>query len=160
MDLTNLGPALGRSFLLSISLKLLSLSGISPFSTNLFRLASFLALLVGLNLSFLTGALAWFIKIIKAVPFQSVEVFCKDLFSALYFSLSSLMIFLLLCLLLSAALFTLTIWQFRPPPPRFPLWWRTHQSPVSIGALVWVLVSSSQSEQMWSLLLLSRFPPI
>ena len=57
------GRALGRSCLVLISLKLLTLSGIAPFFTNLFRLASLLALLVGLNLSFLIGALAWFIKI-------------------------------------------------------------------------------------------------
>ena len=41
MGLTNPGRALGRSCLLSISLKLLTLSGIPPFSTNSFRLASF-----------------------------------------------------------------------------------------------------------------------
>ena len=52
MGLTNPGRALGRFYLLSISLKLLTLFGIPPFSTNSFRLASFLALLVGLNLSF------------------------------------------------------------------------------------------------------------
>ena len=127
MGLTNPGRALGRSCLLSISLKLLTLSGIPPFSTNLFRLASLLALLVGLNLSFLTGALLWFFKITKAVPFESVEVFRKDPFLALYFSLSSLMIFRLLCLLPSAALFTLTIWPFGPPPPRSPLRWRPHK---------------------------------
>ena len=57
MGLTNPGRALGRSCLLSIFPKLLTLSGIPPFSTNLFRLASVLALLVGLNLSFLIGAL-------------------------------------------------------------------------------------------------------
>ena len=57
MALTNPGRALGRFSLLSISLKLLTLSGIPLFSTNLFRLASLLALLVGLNLFFLTGAL-------------------------------------------------------------------------------------------------------
>ena len=34
MGLTNLGRALGRSCLLSISLNLLTLSGIPPFSTN------------------------------------------------------------------------------------------------------------------------------
>ena len=45
----------------------------------------------------------------------------------LYFSLSSLMIFLPLCLLPSAALFTLTIWPFGPPPPRSPLRWRPHK---------------------------------
>ena len=42
--------------------KLLTLFGIPLFSTNLFRLASLFALLVGLNLSFLIDALEWFIK--------------------------------------------------------------------------------------------------
>ena len=65
----------------------------------------------------LTGALMWFSKITKVTPFESVEVFCKDLFLALYFSLSLLMIFRPLCLLLSAALFMLMIWPFGPPPP-------------------------------------------
>ena len=69
----------------------------------------------------------WFIKITKAVPFESVEVFRKDPFLALYFSLSSLMIFRLLCLLSSAGLFTLTIWPFGPPPPRSPLRCRPHR---------------------------------
>ena len=94
---------------------------------NSFRLASHLALLVGLNLSFPIGVLLWFIKITKAVPFESVEVFCKDPFLALYFSLSSLMIFRLLCLLPSAALFMLTIWPFGPPPPRSLRRWRPHK---------------------------------
>ena len=102
------------------------MSGIPPFSTNSCRLASLLALLVGLNLYFLIGVLAWFIKITKVVPFESVEVFCKDSFLALYFSLSSLMFFQLLCLL-SAGLFMLTIWPFGPPPSRSPLWWRPHK---------------------------------
>ena len=84
-------------------------SGIPLISTKLFRLASHLALLVGLNLSFLIGALLWFIKITKVVLFESVEVFRKDPFLAPFFSLSSLMIFQPLCLLPSAALFTLTI---------------------------------------------------
>ena len=95
--------------LLLIFLKLLSLFGIPPFSTNSFWLVSFLALLIGLNLSFLTGTLVWFIKITKVISFEFVEVFCRDPFLALYFFLSSLMIFRLLCLLSSAALFTLTI---------------------------------------------------
>ena len=82
---------------------------------------------VGLNLSFLIGTLAWFIKITKAAPFESVEVFRKNPFLALYFSLSSLMIFLFLCLLLSAVLFTLTIWPFGPLPTRSPLRWRPHK---------------------------------
>ena len=125
--LINPGQAIGRSCLLSISLKLLTLSGIPPFSTNLFRLASLLALLVGLNLSFLIGALLWFFKITKAVPFDSVEVFHKDPFLALYFSLFSLMIFRPLCLLPTAVLFMLTIWPFGPPTPRSPLRWRPHK---------------------------------
>ena len=87
MGLTNPGRALGRFFPLLISLKLLTLSGIPPFSINSFQLACHLALLVGLNLSFLIGALAWSFKITKAVAFESVEVFHKDLFLASYFSL-------------------------------------------------------------------------
>ena len=80
MGLTNPGRALARFCVLSYSLKLLTLCGITLFSTNLFRLASLLALLVGLNLSFLIGALVWFIKITKVVPFESVEVFCMNPF--------------------------------------------------------------------------------
>ena len=112
MGLTNPGRALGRFSLQLISLKLLTLSSIPPFSTNSFRLSFFLALIVGLNLSFLISALAWFIKITKVVPFEFVKVFQKDPLLALYFSLSSSVIFRPLCLLPSAALFTLTIWPF------------------------------------------------
>ena len=136
MGLTNPGRALGRSCLLSISRKLLTLSGIPPFSTNSFRLASLLALLVGLNLSFRIGALVWFIKITNAAPFESVEVFYKDPFLALYFSLSSLMIFRLLCLLPSAVLFTLTIWPFGPPPLGSHCGGGHTRSSDSIGSLV------------------------
>ena len=107
--------------------KALTLSGIPPFSTNSFRLASLLALLVGLNLSFLMGALVWFFKITKAAIFESVAVFRKNPFLAQYFSLSSLVIFRFLCLLPSAALFMLTIWPFGPPPPRSLLRWRPHK---------------------------------
>ena len=127
MGLTNPGRALEQSCLLSIFPKLLTLSSIPLFSTNLFRLASLPALLVGLNLSFLIGALLWSFKITKVVSFESVEVFRKDPFLALYFSLSSLMIFRLLCLLPSAVLFTLTIWPFGPPSPRSLLQWRPHK---------------------------------
>ena len=109
------------------SLKLLTLSGIPPFSINLCRLASLLALLVGFNLSFLIGTLAWFIKITQVVLFESVEVFHKDLFLALYFSLFSSTISLLLYLLPSAALFMVTIWPFGPPPLWSPLQWRSHK---------------------------------
>ena len=55
------------------------------------------------------------------------EVLRKDPFLALYFSPYSLMIFRYLCLLPSAALFTLTIWPFGPLPPRFLLRWRPHK---------------------------------
>ena len=94
---------------------------------KLISAASFLALLAGLNLSFLIGALLWSTKITKVVSFESVEVFCKDPFLALYFFLYSLMIFRPLCLLPSAALFRLTVWPFGPPPPRSPLRWRPHK---------------------------------
>ena len=124
MGLTNPWRCLGRLLLLSTSTKLSIMSGTPPFFTSLFRLASLLALLVRLNPSFLIGALAWFIKITEVVPFESVEVFCKDPFLDLYFSLFSSMIFLLLCLLPSAALFMLTIWPFGPPPPWSLLRWR------------------------------------
>ena len=127
MGLTNPGRALGRFSLPLISPKLLTLSGIPLFSKNLFWLASLLALLFGLNLSFLIDALVWFFKITKAALFESFEVFRKDPFLALYFSLSSLMIFWPLCLLPSAALFTLTIWPFGPLPSRSPLRWRTNK---------------------------------
>ena len=133
MDLTNPGLALRRSCLLLISLKLSTLSGIPPFFINSFRLASLLVLLVGLNLSFLIGALAPIknhkspIKITKVAPFESVKVFRKDVSLALYFSFFSSMIFRLLCLLPSAALFTLTIWPFGPPPPRSALRCRSHK---------------------------------
>ena len=127
MGLTNPSRDLGRSSLPLISRKLLTLSGIPLFSTNSFRLAPLLALLVELNLSFLIGALAWSIQITKVVPFESIEVFRKDPFLPLYFSLFSSTILRLLCLLPSGAFFTLTIWPFGPPPPRSPPLWRPHK---------------------------------
>ena len=54
------------------------------FSPNSFQLASLHALLVGFNLSFLTGALVWFFKITKVVLFEFVEVFRKDPFFSLH----------------------------------------------------------------------------
>ena len=72
------------------------------------------------------GTLAWFIKITRVVPFEFVEVFRKDSFLALYFSLSSSMIFWLLCLS-SAVLFMLMIWPLGPPPPWFPQRWMPHK---------------------------------
>ena len=93
MVLTNPGRALGQFYLLLISRKLLSLSGVPPFSINLFWMTFLLALLVGLNLFFLISALAWFIKITKVGLFESVKVFRKDQFLVLFFYLSSSMIF-------------------------------------------------------------------
>ena len=131
--------ALRRSFLLLISLKLLTLSVIPPFSTNSFRLASLLALLDGLNLSFLKGALAWFITITKVISFEAVKVFRKDLFLALYFPICSSMICLLPSLFSSPALFMLTIWPFGPPPPRSLLRW----SWMIIVAFFYIFLKSS-----------------
>ena len=74
--------------------QLFILSGYPPFSTNLFRLAYLLALLIVINLYFLIGVLAWFINITEVAFFESVEVFRKDSFLALYFSLFSSMILL------------------------------------------------------------------
>ena len=70
--------------------------------------------------SFLSvGALAWFIKITKVVPFESIEMFCWDPFLALYFSLSSSMIFPLLCLIFVSCFYidNLAIWFFSPLVP-------------------------------------------
>ena len=119
MGLTNPGRALGRYCLLLISLKLLTLFGIPPFSTNWFRLASLLALLVGLNLSFLIGALVWLIKITKVVYFESVERLRKDPFLALYFSLSLSMIPVSLPSSVSCSLYAddLAIWSSSPSVP-------------------------------------------
>ena len=82
----------------------------------------------------LISPLVWFIKITKAAPF---EVFRKDPFLDLYFSLYSLMIFRPLCLLPSAVLFTLTIWLFGPLLLLGPHGGGGHtRSSVSIGELV------------------------
>ena len=127
MGLTNPGRALGRFSLLLISRKLLNLSGTPPFSISSIRLAFFLVLLVELNLSFLTGALAWFDKITKVIPFESSRCSARIRSWPCAFPLSSSMIFRPLCLLPSAALFTLTIWRFGPPPLRSSLQWRPHK---------------------------------
>ena len=144
MGLRNPGLALGRSSPLMISRKLSTLSGTPPFSINSFWLASLLALLIGLNLSFLIGALAWFIKITEVVPFESVEVFRNDPFLAPYFFLFSSMISVFLCLLSSSSVFTMTIWPFGPPPLGSRCGGGHRRSSISIR----VLVSSTQSEQM------------
>ena len=93
-----------------------------------------LALLVGLKLYFLIGAIAWSFKITKIAFFEFVDMFRKDPFLILCFTLFSSMTFLHLCLLPSAALFMLTIWPFGPPP--LGLCCDHTRSSVSIGALV------------------------
>ena len=120
MGLTNPGRALGRSCLLSISRKLLTLSGIPPFSTNLFRLASLLALLVGLNL-FLSDRRACVVyqnhksrcfRVRRGVPQGSVlgpvlfSLFINDLPASLPSSVS--------CSLYAD---DLAIWSFSPSVP-------------------------------------------
>ena len=119
MSLTNPGRALGQFSLPLISRNLLILCGTPPFSINSFRLASLLALLVGLNLSFLIGALVWFIKITKVVYFESVERLRKDPFLALFFSLSSSMIPVSLPSSVSCSLYAddLAIWSSSPSVP-------------------------------------------
>ena len=66
-------------------------------------------------------------QICKSFPFEFVKVFCNDPFLALYFYLSSSMIFLPLCLLSSTALFMLMIWPFGPHHLWSPLWWKPHK---------------------------------
>ena len=118
MGLAYSSLALGQFLLRMPSQRLSTLSGIPFFSTNLFPLAFFHALLVGLHFSFLIGVLAWFFKIIEVIPFESIEVLPKNPFLVLYFSLFSSMIFLLLCFLPSAVLFVPTTWPFGPSFPR------------------------------------------
>ena len=144
MGLTNPGRDLERSCLLLISRSLRVCLASGPFPQTYFDSSSLLALLVKLNLSLLIGALAWFIKITKVVPFESVKVFRVNVFhrSWRYTFLSSLMLFRPLCLLPSAALFTLTIWPFAPP--RSPLRWRPHKE----LCFDWSAGLSTQCEQM------------
>ena len=82
------------------------------------------SLLCSIDLIFLFGyALAWFFKITEIASFESVEATHKDPFLALYFSLFSSMIFLILCLRRSAAVFMLTASPFCPPLPWSLLMW-------------------------------------
>ena len=96
---------------------------------------------------------------------HKIEVLRKDLFLALYFSLSSLMIFRLLSLLSSAVLFTLTIWPFGPPHPRFPLRWRPHKelcfdwsAGLSTGAFLSIQANVRPPSSQWIPTKLSSSP--
>ena len=84
-----------------------------------------LALFVGLNFSFLIGALARFIKITTVFPFESVKVFRKDPFLALYFSLfiNDFPVFLSSSVSCSLYADDLTVWS---SSPRSPQRWRPH----------------------------------
>ena len=64
--------------------KPMALSGALLFSTNLFLLASLLALFGGLNFSFVEDALLGLSKITKVAFFASAEVFRKDAFLAMF----------------------------------------------------------------------------
>ena len=63
----------------------------------------------------------------KSRSFKSADMFRKNPFLALYFFLFLSMIFLPLCLLPSAALFTLTTWPFGPPLSGSALRWKPHK---------------------------------
>ena len=98
----------------------------------------------------------WSYKITKVVLFESIEVFRKDLFLALYFSLSSLMIFRPLCLLPSAVFFMLMIWPFGPPPPWSLLRWRPHNvlcfdwsADLSTGAFLSIRANVRPPSSQW-----------
>ena len=111
MDLTN-PSRVGPFLLLWTSSKLSTLSGTLLFFLRTdFGWPPSLLCSLDLNLFFLISALTWSFKIT-----ESVEVFRKDPFLALYFSLFSSMIFVLLCLLPSVVLFMPTIWPFGPLP--------------------------------------------
>ena len=63
----------------------------------------------------------------KVAHIEFVEMFGKDPFLVLYFSIFSSMIFLFLGPLPSAALFMLTTWSFVPRPPRYLVRWSPHK---------------------------------
>ena len=151
MGLTNPGQALERSSLLLISQKLLTMSGIPPFSTNSFRLASLLALLIGLNLSFQISTLVGLNKITKVIP---SKMFHQVQFLTLYFSLISSMIFLLLCLFPSAALFmTICHLVLLPLGPTIVEATQGALIQLECWSEYWCLL-----EQMWGLFLRSGSP--
>ena len=129
MGLANPGRALGRSHVLLIFLGFRLCLASRPFPQTHFGLAGLPPCFAHWTQSFLSDRHACVVyqNHKRHSFFDSVKVFYTDSFLALHFSLSSLMIFLLLCLLPSAALFMLMIWPFGPPPPRSPLKWGPHK---------------------------------
>ena len=119
-------PGSQRSCLLSISLKLLTLSGIPLFSITHFGWPP--PCFARWTQSFLSDRRASVVfQNHKSRSFRVRRGVPQGCVLDLYFSLSSLMIFRHLCLLPSAALFTLTIWPFGPPRHWSPLRWRPHK---------------------------------
>ena len=159
MGLTNPSRALGQFSLLLISPKFLTLLGISLFSINSFRLASLLALLCGLNLSFLIGVLACFFKIKKSRSFRVRRGVLQGSVLGSVFSLFSSMIFLLFTFFRQLLSLRLRSGHLVLLPLDLHCNGSHTNSSDSIGALVWVLASSSRFEQMWCLLLFSESPP-
>ena len=125
MGLTNPGRALGQSLLL-ISRRLSTVWH----HTHFHKLVStgLLPCFARWTQSFLSDKRACVAyQNHKSHSFEAVEVFGKNPFLALYFFLFSSMIFWFLCLLPSAAYFTLTIWLFGPLPLWSPLRWRPYK---------------------------------
>ena len=106
------------SYLIFLFLDPWTLSSILLLFTNLFQLVSFPALLVELDLSFLTGTLCVIFTITKVALIESIEVFRKDPILDLYFSLFSSLIFLLSVFFHPALSFMLTTWPSGPPLAR------------------------------------------
>ena len=123
MGLTNPGRAFGRSCLLSISQKLSTLSGTPPLFHKLLS-AGLPSCFARWTQSFLSDRRACMVyQNHKSRSFQVRQgVLQGSVLGPVLFSSS--IIFLLLCFLPSAALFTLAIWPFGPPLPRSPLRWR------------------------------------
>ena len=155
MDLTNPSLAWRQFLLLLIFSKLSTLAGL-PYCFA--RWTQFFSL---------PGVLAWFFKATKFVPFGSVEVFRKDPFLALYFSLFLPIIFLLFCLFPSAALFMQMTSFFVSSPPRYLLphrplkeLWFDWCTGLSTDVFLSILENVRLLSLQWTVLLSSLVPPL